>query len=347
MRRVEGGAGELAEQREESRDGREELTEQRDESIRRREELIREREERKERRWGAMKRRGGLGKGIAALIPPSEETGRLEEIPIERIKPNPYQPRQHFDEEALNELSASIREVGLLQPVIVRRRGDNFELVAGERRWRAARRAGLSEIPAIVRDVDDTDAVAHALTENLQRQQLGPLEEASAYQQLIEDFNLTHEEISTKVGKSRPAISNALRLLQLPPVVQRLLAEGKITAGHARAILMVEDRAAQERLGIEIANAGLSVRQAEDRARRIAGAEGSGGPSHQGASRSEKKTTRKVPPAGLMEAERVLEDALQTHVTVAPGARGGGTITIRFADAEDLERIVDIVCDRR
>ncbi|MER3396057.1 MAG: chromosome partitioning protein ParB [Acidimicrobiia bacterium] len=295
-----------------------------------------------------MRRRGGLGKGIAALIPPSEEGGYLEEIAIDKVKPSPYQPRQNFDEEALNELSASIREVGLLQPVIVRRREDDFELIAGERRWRAARRAGLRKIPAIVRDVDDTDAVVHALTENLQREQLGPLEEASAYQQLIEDFNLTHDEISAKVGKSRPAISNALRLLQLPPAVQRLLAEGKITAGHARAILMVQDRLAQERLGVEIANAGLSVRQAEEKARRLA--EAADGALREreacGRGRVKRKSSAKVPAAGLVEAERLLERALQTEVSVMPGARGGGTITIRFADVSDLERIVETVCKR-
>jgi ParB family chromosome partitioning protein len=293
-----------------------------------------------------VKRRGGLGKGLAALLPPGEVGGQLEEIPVERVKPNPYQPRQSFDEGALDELAASIEAIGVLQPVIVRRKGDVYELIAGERRWRAARRAGLHTVPAIVRDVDDTDAVAHALTENLQRQQLGPLEEASAYQQLIEDFNLTHEEISLKVGKSRPAISNSLRLLQLPPAVQRLIAEGKISAGHARALLMVEDKATQEKLGVEFANLGLSVRQAESRAKKVSEAL-KGASARENVVESAKKKARKVPPAGLLEAERSLEEALETEVSVSPAGRGGGgTITVRFADADDLERIVEVVCGR-
>ncbi len=287
-----------------------------------------------------MRRRGGLGKGLAALLPPGEEAGRLEEVPVDKIRPNPYQPRQNFDEEALNELAESIKAVGLLQPVIVRQRDEEFELVAGERRWRAARRAGLGSVPAIVRDVDDTEAVAHALTENVQRQQLGPLEEASAYQQLIEDFNLTHEEISAKVGKSRPAITNALRLLQLPPAVQRLLAEGRISAGHARAILMLEDKAAQERLGLECANLGLSVRQAENRARAMA--ESQTGPAGRASGAGRRRS--RVPAAGILEAERALEEALDTDVTVEPRGSGGGVISIRYADSEDLERIVRVIC---
>ncbi len=290
-----------------------------------------------------MKRRGGLGKGLAALLPSGEEAARLEEIPVDRVKPNPYQPRQHFDEESLKELSESIAAIGLLQPVIVRRKGEDFELIAGERRWRAARRAGLGSIPAIVRQVDDTDAVAHALTENLQRQQLGPLEEAAAYQQLIEDFNLTHEEIAARVGKSRPAISNALRLLQLPPAIQRLLAEGKLSAGHARALLMIEDRALQEKLGVEFAGSGVSVRQAEARVRKLT-EDGASFPEGDGNKGAGRKRSRKVPPAGLLEAQRLLEDALETGVSVAASPRGGGTITIRFADGEDLERIVEVIC---
>ncbi len=182
-----------------------------------------------------MARRGGLGKGLGALIPAAnpESIGGLEEIPVASIRPNPYQPREHFDEEELSSLAESIREVGILQPVLVRDTDDGYELIAGERRWRAARRVGLQNIPALVRDTDDASALEHALVENVHRSDLNVLEEAAAYQQLIEDFGLTHEEVAIRVGRSRTAVTNTLRLMQLPPTVQRLVRDKSLTMGHA------------------------------------------------------------------------------------------------------------------
>ncbi len=189
----------------------------------------------------------------------------FEEVAVGSIAPNPRQPRRTFDEEALEELAASITEVGLLQPVVVRKTGDgNYELVMGERRWRASQRAGLEYIPAIVRETPDTDMLRDALLENLHRQQLDPLEEAAAYQQLLDDFGATHEQLAQKVGRSRPHISNTLRLLNLPPGVQKRLAAGVISAGHARALLPLDDPQAQERLADRIVAEGLSVRSVEE-----------------------------------------------------------------------------------
>ena len=219
-----------------------------------------------------MARRGGLGKGLGALIPPGGEegvdAGGLDELPISSIEPNRYQPRDHFDEEALGSLADSIREVGVLQPILVRPAGDGrYELIAGERRWRAARRVGLQTIPALVRETDDSTALEHALVENLHRDNLNPLEEAAAYQQLIEDFNLTHDEVAGRVGRSRASISNTLRLLQLPPSIQRSVQEKKLSMGHARALLGSPDRAFQEELAKRIVDEDLSVRATEDAVR--------------------------------------------------------------------------------
>ncbi len=189
----------------------------------------------------------------------------FEEVAVGSITPNPRQPRRTFDEDALEELAASITEVGLLQPVVVRKLGGgNYELVMGERRWRASQRAGLEYIPAIVRETPDTDMLRDALLENLHRQQLDPLEEAAAYQQLLDDFGATHEQLAQKVGRSRPHISNTLRLLNLPPAVQKKLAAGVISAGHARALLSLDDPLAQERLAQRIVAEGLSVRSVEE-----------------------------------------------------------------------------------
>ncbi|MFI5054587.1 MAG: ParB/RepB/Spo0J family partition protein, partial [Acidimicrobiia bacterium] len=218
-----------------------------------------------------MARRGGLGKGLGALIPADGREGAielagLEEIPISAIRPNRFQPRDRFDEEALGGLAESIRQVGVLQPVLVRPvddGGEEFELVAGERRWRAARRVGLQTIPALVRETGDAAALEHALVENLHRDNLNPLEEAAAYQQLIEDFGLTHDEVAARVGRSRASISNMLRLLQLPPAIQRSLQEGKLSMGHARAILGSPDRTFQEVLARRAVEEDLSVRTVE------------------------------------------------------------------------------------
>ncbi len=221
-----------------------------------------------------MNRRSGLGKGITSLIPLAETAAAdsggppsLVEVPVADITPNPHQPRVHFDEESLSELAASISQLGVLQPVLLRPVDGGFQLIAGERRWRAAERAGLATVPAIVRESDDVSAVEQALVENLHRDDLTPLEEAAAFQQLIEDFELTHDEVARRVGKSRAAITNTLRLLGLPPAVQHLLADGRLSAGHARALLGTPDRALQERLARRAAAEGWSVRVVEEAVR--------------------------------------------------------------------------------
>lgn len=282
-----------------------------------------------------MARRSGLGKGLGALIP-NEVTGdpgsALLDVPVTAIRPNPHQPRSHFDEESLASLTASVRELGVLQPVIVRQTTENeYELVAGERRWRAARRAGLSSIPALVKNVNEVASVEHALVENLHRQDLNPLEEAAAYQQLIEDFGLTHEQLSTRVGRSRVAITNTLRLFQLPPTAQKLVADGQLSAGHARALLGTPDRAFQESLAKKAVSEQMSVRAVEEavRARNELGGAPPDRPTGAG--------TRSRPPA-LVELEELLSHRLDTRVRVDMSARRG-KVVIEFANLDDLERI--------
>lgn len=288
-----------------------------------------------------MARRGGLGKGLEALIPAgeSEHVGGLEEIPVTAIRPNPYQPRRHFDEEQLAALAESIREVGILQPILVREVGDVYELIAGERRWRAARRVGMARIPALVRDTDDASTLEHALVENVHRSDLNPLEEAAAYQQLVEDFGLTHEEVATRVGRSRAAVTNTLRLLQLPPAVQRLLRDGALSPGHARALLATPDRALQERLAARAAADGLTVRALEDAVR----AQGNGGTSGAtGGAIDPAAATRRLRAPGLVELEQLLSDHLDTRVTITMGAKRG-RVVIEFSTLEDLERIYRVI----
>jgi ParB family chromosome partitioning protein len=296
-------------------------------------------------------RLSGLGKGLGALIPADATavvTGdqpRLEDIPVGSIIPNPNQPRVHFDEESLAELSASIREIGVLQPVLVRSLGDDtYELIAGERRWRAARRAGLAVIPAVVRTTDDMGSVEQALVENLHRQDLTPLEEAAAYQQLIEDFSLTHEQVAERVGKSRSAVTNTLRLMSLPAGIQALLADGRLTAGHARALLGTPDRAFQEQLARRAATEGWSVRALEDAVKQRGGAEE---PSSAESTSTAPRATNdgagiaegtKLRPPGLLELEHLLADHLSTRVSVTMSDKKG-KVVIEFADLEDLERI--------
>jgi ParB family transcriptional regulator, chromosome partitioning protein len=279
-------------------------------------------------------RRSGLGKGLGALIPTEvmgDRSSALLDIPVTAIRANPHQPRTNFDEESLGSLAASVRQVGVLQPVLVRDVGDGmYELIAGERRWRAAKRAGLPTIPAIVRDVSEVASVEQALIENLHRQDLNPLEEAGAYQQLIEDFGLTHEQLSTQVGKSRAAITNTLRLLQLPPAVQKLVKEDQLAAGHARALLGTPDRAFQEALARRAVTEGLSVRAVEDavRARNELG----------GSEENLAPPRPKLPPPGVLELEELLSNHLETTVKVRLGNKRG-RVTIEFASLEDLERI--------
>ena len=305
-----------------------------------------------------MARRSGLGKGLSSLIPPGEaEPGEsnagafLRDVPVGDVSPNPHQPRVHFDEESLAELTASIQQLGVLQPILVRPTDDGFELIAGERRWRAAGRAGLAMIPAVVRETDDLAQVEQALVENLHRQDLTALEEAAAYQQLIEDFKLTHEQLADRVGKSRSSITNTLRLLGLPPGIQHLLADGKLSAGHARALLATPDRALQESLARQAADEGWSVRAVEEAVKAggvvipVDDAEPAATPAtppeHDGAGVA--PTTRLRPP-GLLELEELLANHLDTRVAVQMGAKRG-RISIEFADLEDLERIYRRMAD--
>jgi ParB family transcriptional regulator, chromosome partitioning protein len=295
----------------------------------------------------------GLGKGLGALIPTAssaaaadrdqyypaasesqaqEDVGAyFEEIPVGAITPNPRQPRQVFDEEMIEELAASIRVVGLLQPVVVRKvMPGHYELIMGERRWRACEIAGLSQIPAIVRETSDDDMLRDALIENLHREQLNPLEEAAAYQQLLEDFSATHEELARKVGRSRPHISNTIRLLNLPAGVQKRVAAGVLSAGHAKALLGVENLEAQEQLAHRIVAEGLSVRAVEEIV--ALGA--------QDAKATRQHDARPKPTApGLKDLADRLSDAFDTRVKVELGQRKG-KIVVEFASLDDLERIV-------
>jgi ParB family transcriptional regulator, chromosome partitioning protein len=264
------------------------------------------------------------------------EGASFAELPLDSIRPNAVQPRQVFEEEALAELVYSIREVGLLQPVVVRRSGpDSYELVMGERRWRAAREAGLTRIPAIIRETDDTAMLRDALLENLHRAQLNPLEEASAYQQLLDDFDCTHDELATRIGRSRPQISNTIRLLKLSPAVQRRVAAGVLSAGHARSLLGVEDPELQDRLAQRVIAEGISVRGLEELV-----AVGETG------STAVRRVARPKPTApGLAELADRLSDRLETRVKVELG-RSKGKVTIEFASLDDLRRIVAIMDPR-
>ncbi|MCB0978421.1 MAG: ParB/RepB/Spo0J family partition protein [Acidimicrobiales bacterium] len=300
-----------------------------------------------------MARRSGLGKGLGALIPSevasADQDAALRELAVSQIAPNPNQPRNHFDEEALVSLTASVSELGVLQPVLVRPVGpDQYELIAGERRWRAAKRAGLQNIPAIVRRIDDMASLEQAVVENLHRQDLNPLEEAAAYSGLIEDFQLSHDDVARRVGKSRSAVSNTLRLLQLSAGIQRLLVDNQITAGHARALLGTPDRAFQEALARRCVAEQLTVRDVEEAVRaRTNSTDGEAEDSDESpaspASNPRGATSRLRPP-GLLELEELLSDRLDTRVKVSMGAKRG-RVTIDFASLEDLERIYRAMTD--
>ena len=291
-----------------------------------------------------MARRSGLGRGLGALIPTevaNEGSSALLELPVGAINGNSFQPRKHFDEETLASLTASVRELGVLQPILVRPKSDDgtYELIAGERRWRAAKRAGLQTIPAIVRTATDVSSLEQALVENLHRQDLNALEEAAAYQQLIEDFHLTHDEVATRVGKSRSAVSNALRLFQLPPTIQRLVAEAQLSAGHARALLGTPDRGFQESLAKKAVQEGLSVREVEDAVRQRNELAGQlGGTATPGTSTARPPSGKALRPPGLLELEDLLSGYLNTSVKVEMNAKKG-RLVIDFATLEDLERI--------
>ena len=271
-------------------------------------------------------KRGGLGRGLSSLIPGAEDRGLLE-VPVSAILPNKRQPRKDFPEEGLAALARSIREVGVLQPVVVRRRNGGFELVAGERRLRAARLAGLATIPAIVREGDDTESLREALIENLHREDLGPLEMASAFQELLEDLGVTQETVAERLGWSRAHVANTIRLLSLPGDVQGLLADQRIQAGHARALLGLPDDEARSTLALRAAAEGLSVRQVEDIVR-----------NYSARQIAETGTGRAVDPM-LSEIEELLSEQLATRVMVMLGKRKG-KIVVEFATKEDLNRIV-------
>jgi ParB family chromosome partitioning protein len=259
----------------------------------------------------------------------------LRDVPITSIRPNPHQPRRHFDEESLSSLAASVRELGVLQPILVREAGEGeYELIAGERRWRAAKRAGLSTIPVVVRTADDLSSLEQAVVENLHRQDLNPLEEAAAYQQLIEDFSMTHEQLATRVGKSRATVTNMLRLFQLPPAIQKLVAEGSLSAGHARALLGTPDRAFQESLARKAVQESLSVRAVEEAVRVRTELDPSSSDTSTGAGRGPR-----LRQAGMHELEQLLSEHLATRVKVQETAKSGGKVLVEFADLDDLERI--------
>jgi len=291
-------------------------------------------------------RRSGLGRGLGALIPTDVVTDRgsaFAELPLAEIQPNASQPRSHFDEELLASLAASIRELGVIQPVLVRPRPEGgYELIAGERRWRAAKRVGLPTIPALIRAVADQASLEQALVENLHRQDLNPLEEAGAYQQLIEDFGLTHDEVANRVGKSRAAVTNTLRLFQLPTAVQRLVIDGALSAGHARALLGTPDRAFQEALARRVVAEQLSVRAVEEvvRSRNEGVAPGSAAGVNTDSAEA-LAPGRRAPverPAAVHELEELLSEQLDTRVKIELST-GKSRVVIEFADLDDLERI--------
>lgn len=298
----------------------------------------------------------GLGKGLGALIPSTPEAQAAvtpesadpapgavpgavySELPIGSIEPNPRQPRSVFDPEALAELVHSIREIGLLQPVVVREIGDHYELIAGERRLRASKEAGLTHIPAIVRATDDDDLLRDALLENLHRSNLNALEEAAAYSQLLADFGCTQEELAQRIGRSRPQVSNTLRLLKLPPDVQRRVAAGVLSAGHARALLSLDDVDAMNALAQRIVNEGLSVRNVEEI---ILLGQGKAKKKSKGKGKSRTDSLQDL----VEEVQERLSDALDTRVTIAglPRSNSRGTIVIEAADADDLRRIAEAI----
>ncbi len=309
-----------------------------------------------------MSRKGGLGRGLTSLIPPGAppdaeraEGSGLTEVPITLVSPNPNQPRRHFDEEGLDELAASMAELGILQPLLVRRVESGYELIAGERRLRAARRAGMLHVPVVIRDAVGAASLEEALVENLHRQDLNPLEEAAAYQRLVEEYGYTQEKVAERVGRSRSAVANLLRLFQLTPAVQKLVGEGLLSAGHAKVLLSHPDRAYQESLAKRVVRENLTVRQLEDLIRERQRLEGrssgsddlpgdevlddgrdAAGGEDPGVEPSSERSKLRQP--GLMELEELLAGHLDTRVAITMSSKHG-KVTIDFADLEDLERI--------
>jgi ParB family chromosome partitioning protein len=283
-----------------------------------------------------MKPPRGLGRGLGAILPVDEETIQkshaVEEIPIDRIEPNPYQPRLNFDEEELAQLAESIRQHGLIQPITVRQVGERYQIISGERRWRAAQAAGLKTIPAYVRAADNTQLLTFALVENVQRQDLNPIELALAYKRLIEECGLTQEEVAQAVGRSRATIANTLRLLRLPPEIQKALKTGTITEGHARPLLAIDDPNTQIALFHRILQENLTVREVEGLVHKLLN------PPQNTPS---KPKTPSLLEAQLKTLETQLMQSLHATVRIAPKRDGSGEIRIRYTSTEDLERLLE------
>jgi len=284
-----------------------------------------------------MTRRAGLGRGLDALLPAHEARAEsaglaLNQVPLDAIAPNPRQPRQSFDDEAIGELAESIRELGILQPLLVRDLGHGrYELVAGERRLRASRLASLERVPVMTVDTDDRGSLERALVENLHREDLNPIEEAEGYRQLLDEASLTQEELGRRLGRSRVTITNALRLLSLPPAIQKLLVEGRLSAAHGRALLGLQDNPFQLRLSQRVGAEGVSVRETEDLVRR-----------YQAMTPSNKDHRSQSRPPVAVEAQRRLSEYLQTRVRVDVGKRKG-RIVLDFVSTEELERLLRII----
>lgn len=288
--------------------------------------------------------RRGLGRGLEALIPELEGGGEdgAREVPVEKIRPNAFQPRRGISQEGIDELARSIREHGVVQPILVRPVEGGYEIVAGERRWRAALAAGLATVPAVVRELSDGRAMEIAIVENVQREDLSPLEQAMAFKKLAEELNLTQEMVAERVGKSRAHVANIIRLLDLDPAVQEMVGEGRISFGHARALLGLSDRGAQRMLAEEVVAKGLSVREVEERVRLLSG----GGPTSAEARKDKRKaegsTGGRLRDPAIDELEAKLRGALATRVRVVAGKRKG-RIEIEYYGDEDLERIVALI----
>lgn len=299
-----------------------------------------------------MNRPSGLGRGLGALIPSDvtdDPEATYQTVAVSSIRPNQYQPRDYFDEESLDSLTNSVRELGVLQPLLVRQDGDGYELIAGERRWRAAKRAGLQDVPVVVRDADDNASLEQALVENLHRQDLNALEEAAAYQQLVDEFSMTQASVAKRVGKSRSAVANTMRLLALPTGVQRYVHDGRLSAGHARALLACEDEDEQIALAARCVEEALTVRDLEgllrespDSADDADEGDASEPAESAGSDSPRSKEVGSTRSPAVLELERLLSDRLDTRVGVTLGEKKG-RIVIDYADLDDLERIYRVI----
>lgn len=288
-----------------------------------------------------------LGRGLESLLGPvsreqAEAQGALRELPVSQVRPNAFQPRTRFDESALAELVASISESGLLQPVIVRPRDGGYELIAGERRWRAVQQLGWQHVPAIIKDVDDQTLLTLALVENLQRNELSPIDEAQGYQRLIDQFQVAPAEVGRKVGKNRSTVANLLRLLKLPAVVRALVHEGRLSEGHGRALLALDSADAMVALGQQAADEGWSVRDVEARVRGDVAATAVAAPDGKRQTRSREKKTLHVS-ADARRVEEALRKRLGTDVRVTQKRKGRGLVTISYYSNDDLTRVLELI----